>query len=43
MIKFGDKHIRELFDQDPDRGTELTLTVGDLYIDYSKHRITAKR
>ncbi len=24
----------------PARGTELTLTVGDLYIDYSKHRIT---
>ena len=35
-----DKHIRELFDEDPGRGTELTLTVGDLYIDYSKHRIT---
>ena len=34
------KHIRELFDEDPDRGSELTLTVGDLYIDYSKHRIT---
>ncbi len=35
-----DKHIRELFDEDPARGTEMTLTVGDLYIDYSKHRIT---
>src|ERR1700754_3701524 len=35
-----DKHIRELFDEDPARGTELALTVGDLYIDYSKHRIT---
>ncbi len=35
-----DEHLRELFDQDPERGTELTLTVGDLYIDYSKHRIT---
>ncbi len=23
-----------------DRGTELTVTVGDLYIDYSKHRVT---
>src|ERR1700709_1154364 len=33
------KHLRELFDEDPDRGRELTLTVGDLYIDYSKHRI----
>jgi glucose-6-phosphate isomerase len=37
-----DVHLRELFDEDPDRGTELTLTVGDLYIDYSKHRITAE-
>ena len=35
-----DKHIRELFDEDPARGTELALTVGDMYIDYSKHRIT---
>ena len=34
-----DKHLREFFDEDPDRGSELTLTVGDLYIDYSKHRV----
>jgi glucose-6-phosphate isomerase len=34
------KHIREFFDEDPDRGRELTVTVGDLYIDYSKHRVT---
>ena len=31
--------LRQLFAEDPDRGTELTLTVGDLYIDYSKHRV----
>jgi glucose-6-phosphate isomerase len=36
----GAKHIRELFDEDPERGRELTLSVGDLYIDYSKHRVT---
>ncbi|GAB5901679.1 glucose-6-phosphate isomerase [Mycolicibacterium mageritense] len=36
----GDKHLTELFAEDPERGTELTLTVGDLYIDYSKHRVT---
>ncbi|OBA94322.1 glucose-6-phosphate isomerase [Mycobacteriaceae bacterium 1482268.1] len=35
-----DQHLRVLFDEDPNRGSELTLTVGDLYIDYSKHRIT---
>ena len=38
--QIGDKTLRELFAEDPDRGTELTLTVGDLYIDYSKNRVT---
>jgi len=32
--------LREFFAADPSRGSELTLTVGDLYIDYSKHRLT---
>ena len=32
--------LRELFAEDPDRGRDLTLSVGDLYIDYSKHRVT---
>jgi glucose-6-phosphate isomerase len=36
----GERHLRELFDEDPARGRELTLTVGDLYVDYSKHRVT---
>lgn len=36
----GDSHLRQLFADDPARGTELALTVGDLYIDYSKHRVT---
>lgn len=31
--------LRQLFEQDPDRGSKYTFTVGDLYIDYSKHRI----
>ena len=34
------KNLRELFAEDPARGTDLTLTVGDLYIDYSKHRVS---
>jgi glucose-6-phosphate isomerase len=38
--EIGTKHLREFFSDDPDRGTELALTVGDLYIDYSKHRVT---
>ncbi|MDV7083223.1 glucose-6-phosphate isomerase [Rhodococcus sp. IEGM 248] len=32
-------HLRELFEKDPARGQELTVSAGDLYIDYSKHRI----
>ena len=36
----GGTHLRQLFDEDPDRGRELSLTVGNLYIDYSKHRVT---
>src|ERR1700682_1598523 len=38
--QIGEKHLREFFAEDPDRGTEFAVTVGDLYIDYSKHRVT---
>src|SRR5882757_5134980 len=38
-VQVGTKTLRELFDEDPGRGRDLTLTVGDLYIDYSKHRV----
>ncbi|GAT12144.1 glucose-6-phosphate isomerase [Mycolicibacterium novocastrense] len=37
--EIGAKHLRELFAEDPARGTELATMVGDLYIDYSKHRV----
>ena len=37
--QIADTTLRELFAEDPDRGRDLTLTVGDLYIDYSKHRV----
>ncbi len=36
----ADRHLREFFAEDPERGRELTVEVGDLHIDYSKHRIT---
>jgi glucose-6-phosphate isomerase len=36
----GERHLRQFFEDDPDRGRELTVSVGDLYIDYSKHRVT---
>ncbi|MFB6617585.1 glucose-6-phosphate isomerase [Streptomyces sp. NPDC085524] len=39
-LEFGQTHLRELFDEDPGRGTGYTLQVGDLYIDYSKHLVT---
>ena len=38
--EIGEKHLREFFAEDPQRGTELALTVRDLYIDFSKHRVT---
>lgn len=34
------RHLREFFAEDPARGSELTVQVGDLHIDYSKHRVT---
>jgi glucose-6-phosphate isomerase len=38
--QFAGTTLRQLFAEDPARGSDLTLRVGDLYIDYSKHRVT---
>ncbi|TGB15266.1 glucose-6-phosphate isomerase [Streptomyces sp. MZ04] len=38
--QLGEVRLRELFAQDPARGTGYTLQVGDLYVDYSKHLVT---
>ncbi len=35
-----DVHLRELFAADADRGDRLTCRAGDLYLDYSKNRLT---
>ena len=35
-----DRHLRELFADDPQRGTRLTAEGAGLYLDYSKHRVT---
>jgi glucose-6-phosphate isomerase len=35
-----DTHLRQLFADDADRGTGLTVRAGDLYLDYSKNRLT---
>jgi glucose-6-phosphate isomerase len=32
-------HLREIFAVDPKRGEDLVIEVGDLHIDYSKHRV----
>ena len=37
----GKWHLRELFAQDPQRFSRFSLQLGDLLLDYSKHRITA--
>ncbi len=33
-------HLRQIFADDPERGRELTVQAADLYLDYSKHRVT---
>lgn len=38
--EFGQTHLRELFEENPGRGSGYTLQVGDLHIDYSKHLVT---
>src|SRR5580698_1281013 len=38
--KIGDRHLRDLFAEDPDRGERLTAQAAGLYLDYSKNRIT---
>ncbi|WP_435243707.1 glucose-6-phosphate isomerase [Streptomyces cucumeris] len=38
--ELGDAGLRELFAADPERGRRLTLQVGDLHLDYSKHLVT---
>jgi glucose-6-phosphate isomerase len=36
----ADRHLRDLFAEDPDRGGRLIAEGAGLYLDYSKHRIT---
>jgi len=37
-----DRHLRDLFAEDPRRGPSMTVTAGDLTLDYSKHRATGE-
>ena len=36
----GGQHLRDLFVTDPSRGERLVAEAGDIYLDYSKHRVT---
>ncbi len=38
----ADVHLRTLFDQDAKRGETMTVEAGDLFLDYSKNRMTAE-
>lgn len=38
--QLGPAGLRQLFADDPERGTGYTLRVGDLHLDYSKHLVT---
>ena len=38
----GEVRLRELFAADPGRGSDWSLRVGDLYVDYSKHLATGE-
>jgi glucose-6-phosphate isomerase len=38
--KIKDVHLRQLFADDPDRGERFTIEGTQLYLDYSKNRIT---
>ncbi len=39
QAEIADVHLRELFAADVNRGARMQLTVGDLHVDYAKHRI----
>jgi glucose-6-phosphate isomerase len=38
----GSTHLRQLFADDPGRGESMTVEAADLFLDYSKNRITAE-
>jgi glucose-6-phosphate isomerase len=39
QAEIADVHLRELFASDPNRGDRFNMEVGDLYVDYAKHRL----
>jgi glucose-6-phosphate isomerase len=41
-LQIRDRHLRDLFAEDPERGTTLVCRAGDLHLDYSKNRLTGE-
>ena len=41
-LQAGGVHLRELFEADPGRGERLSVPVGDLVVDWSRHLVTAE-
>ena len=41
-LQAGGTHLRGLFEEDPGRAERLTVTAGDLVIDWSRHLVTAE-
>jgi glucose-6-phosphate isomerase len=41
-LEIRDRHLRDLFAEDPGRGTTLTCRAGSIHLDYSKNRLTAE-
>ena len=42
QTRMADVHLRELFSDDPTRAGRMTHVVGDLRVDFSKHRVTER-
>ena len=42
QAKLAEVHLRTLFEEDPERGTKLTAEAGQLYLDFSKNRLTSE-
>jgi glucose-6-phosphate isomerase len=40
--EIGERHLREFFAEDPDRGERLVAEGAGLFLDYSKHRVTGE-
>jgi len=40
LAEIGERHLRDLFAEDPDRGEHLVAEGASLFLDYSKNRVT---